>query len=634
MATIRNSLIILDSSIPSSEFKNFLEIDSDIIAVDYETHVKLVDSNKKHELLDNYLEESERVDLYDFVLSKYDWYKNLGNDSKFEFNKINILSLMSPLEFHEYVLSTLIKFESIKNLLEVKNPAKIFVSEKFGQIIKILENTNKIHIIKSNVNVEKGFLSDKIELRFNLFSKPYLFYVSKKNYTRVKGIYENMICKTKKLWLDRKNTRDIILLVEFNTNSYSKLIKTLSKSKNQIVLLNRRRSAIWNNASIGILKNSDVKVLNLEKYFDRKTKKKFALEKEKLKENLHELWESKELFSIFTLNNISFWPLIKSRLKKIYEYRLDDYLKFMFQAQNFLNDLNVKKIICLSEAGETENILLQTIGKNVDSILLQHSFLRYNPELKKLQWKYEDQNMLGLTCKKFFLWGNSDLNYFLENSKIQKDRLIVSGSPRHDQFLQKESSTTSHAVKNILITLSPISERSGLGDTNLVIKYNDFLEKIFKILNGFNDLKITVKLHPGENPHNLTLIDFLKNQSNITVFQIKNSDELIKQSDLMINISPELYDSSTIMLEGLLLRKPIIQLLLDNKLTMVDPLKSPIIQISEIEHFEQTISKIINNEIYRKEIIEQIENKLNDYLSFQGNSNTKFLEIIENDLHS
>ena len=629
MTTIRNSLIILDSSIPSYEFNKILEIDSDIIAVDYETHTKLVDSNKKHELLDNYLEENERIDLYNFVLSKYDWYKNLSNNSKFEFNKINILSLMSPLEFHEYVLGVLIKLQSIKNLLEIKKPAKIFVSEKFVRIIKLLKNTNKIQVIKSNINSEKGFSTDKIELRFNLFSKPYLFYVSKKNYTRLKGIYENIFCKVKNLWLDRKNAKDIILLVEFNTSSYGELIKTLSKSKNQIVLLNRRRSAIWNKASIDILKNSNAKILNLEKYFDTKTKKKFALEKEKLNKNLHELWESKELFSIFTLNNISFWPLIKNRLKKIYDYRLNDYLKFMLQSNNFLNSLNIKKIVCLNESGETENILLQTIDKNVDSILLQHSFLRYNSELKKLQWRYEDQNMLGLTCKKFLLWGNSDLNYFLENSKIQRDQLIISGSPRHDQFLQIKSSLNSHIIKNILITLSPISERSGLGDTNLIIKYNYFLEKILKFLNEFNDLKITVKLHPGENPHNSILIDFLKNQSNITIFQIKNTDELIKKSDLMINISPELYDLSTIMLEGLLLRKPVIQLSLDDELSKVKPLKSPIIQISEIEHFEQVISKIINDEIYRKEIIEQIPNKLNDYLSFQGNSNAKFLEIIE-----
>jgi len=625
----KKSLVILDSSIQFDEFKKFSMENTTFVAADYETHKKLVDSNIKHELLDNYLQKKERLELYDFVLSKYTWYENLSRKPDFEFNNINILSLMSSLEFHEFVLTVLIKLFSIKNIISSKSPNEIFVSEKFLKYVKLVQDKNKIHTFDSNLNDEKSFLTNKIELRFNILSKPCTFYISKKNYSSLKKIYENFFCKINNLWLDKKTSKEIILLVEFNTSTYEEMIRTLSKSNKQVVVLNRRRSSIWNKNSIGILKSNNVKILDPEKFFDLHTDPEFALEHKRLNENLHELWKSKELFSIFSMKEISFWPLIKDRLKKIYDYRLDDYLKFIFQSRNFLTQLNIKKIICLGESGETENVLLQSVENDVDSILLQHSFLRYNPELKKLQWKYEDQNMLGLTCKKFFLWGNSDLNYFLENSKIQKDQLIISGSPRHDQFLQIKSSTNSHTIKNILITLSPISERSGLGDTNLIIKYNYFLEKILKILNEFNDLKITVKLHPGENPHNSILIDFLKNQSNITVFQIKNPNELIKKSDLMINISPELYDSSTIMLEGLLLRKPVIQLLLDDELSKVEPLKSPIIQISEIEHFEQVISKIINDEIYRKEIIEQISNKLNDYLSFQGNSSAKFLEIIE-----
>jgi len=625
----KKSLVILDSSIQFDEFKKFSMENTTFVAADYETHKKLVDSNTKHELLDNYLQKKERLELYDFVLSKYTWYENLSRKPDFEFNNINILSLMSSLEFHEFVLTVLIKLFSIKNIISNKSPNEIFVSTKFLKYVKLVQDKNKIHTFDSNLNNEKSFLTNKIELRFNILSKPCTFYISKKNYSSLKKIYENFFCKINNLWLDKKTSKEIILLVEFNTSAYEEMIRTLSKSKKQVVVLNRRRSAIWNKNSIGILKSNNVKILDPEKFFDLHTDPEFALEHKRLNENLHELWKSKELFSIFSMKEISFWPLIKDRLKKIYDYRLDDYLKFIFQSRNFLTQLNIKKIICLGESGETENVLLQSVENDVDSILLQHSFLRYNPELKKLQWKYEDQNMLGLTCKKFFLWGNSDLNYFLENSKIQKDQLIISGSPRHDQFLQIKSSINSHTIKNILVTLSPISERSGLGDTNLIIKYNYFLEKIFKILNEFNDLKITVKLHPGENPHNSILIDFLKNQSNITVFQIKNPNELIKKSDLMINISPELYDSSTIMLEGLLLRKPVIQLSLDDELSKVEPLKSPIIQISEIEHFEQIISKIINDEIYRKEIIEQISNKLNDYLSFQGNSSAKFLEIIE-----
>ena len=63
-----------------------------------------------------------------------------------------------------------------------------------------------------------------------------------------------------------------------------------------MVVLNRRRSAIWNKNSIGILKSNNVKILDPEKFFDLHTDQEFALEHKRLNENLHELWKSKELF--------------------------------------------------------------------------------------------------------------------------------------------------------------------------------------------------------------------------------------------------------------------------------------------------------------------------------------------------
>ena len=110
----------------------------------------------------------------------------------------------------------------------------------------------------------------------------------------------------------------------------------------------------------------------------------------------------RDSFSIFSVKEISFWPLIKDRLKKIYDYRLDDYLKFIFQSRNFLAQLNIEKIICLGESGETENILLQSIKNHIDSILLQHSFLSYNNELNYIQWRYEYKKIKTCckTCKK------------------------------------------------------------------------------------------------------------------------------------------------------------------------------------------------------------------------------------------
>ena len=624
--TTKKSLIILDELTIFNNYE-FLSKDSTVvIAVDFRTHKKLEEEKISHELLDDYLQNEERKKIYDFVLSKYRWFDNLSHKRNYEFNNINILSLMSPLEFHEFLLSILIKFSSIKNVLEKNYSDEIFVSKKLSEYVKLIQTTTKINILQSNFNHEKGFLTDKIEIRFNIFSKPFTFYLSKKTYSFLKSKYENFICSVNNLWLSEKSIKEIILLVEFNSSLYNELISNLSNSKRQLVLLNRRRSPVLSKNSIDFLKLNNVKILNYEKFSSSKSRE-FIYQKNRLTENIGKLWENVELSSLFSINGITFWPLVKDRLKKNFNYRLDDYLKFVFQSQEFLKNLNIKKIVCLSESGETENILLQNIENDVESILLQHSFLRYHPDLKNLQWRYEDQNMIDLKSKKFFVWGNNDLNYFSEKSLIKKEQIIISGSPRHDKFFKSKNSIIS---KNILITLSPISERSGLGDLNLVLKYNQFLTHIIQKLKKITDSKIIVKLHPGENPHNSILLEHLNQIPDIVVYQTKNSKDLIVDCEFLINISPELYDSSTIMLEALILQKPVIQLILEDESLNISPLHSPIIQIYELKNFDEIIQKLQNEE-FKKLFVEKIPIELNNYLSYQNSSSARILELIDDD---
>jgi len=624
---IKNSLIILDKFTKFDDWTTLSSSNSKIIAIDFETHEKLEQFNVSHELLDDYLDKSERQELYDYVLTKYKWYENISNQSDFESNHINILSLMSSLEFHEFLLIILIKFFSIKNLLAKNTLHEVYVSKNNSQFIKLLQNDIKIHTIQSITDEKKGFLTDKIEIRFNIMSKPITFYLSKKTFSFLKSKYENLVCNLNNLWLNEKSTKDIILLVEFNSNLYSELIKTLSNSKKQLVLLNRRRPSILGKNSIELMKSNDIKILNPENFFSVNDQE-FISEKNRIEQNITKLWNSEELSSIFSLNGITYWPLLKNRLQKIYAYRLDDYLRFIFQSRNFFKKLKIKQMICLGESGETENILLQNINDDIESILLQHSFLRYNDEIKNLQWKYEDQKMLDLKSKKFFVWGENDLNYFSHLLSTKKEKFFISGSPRHDNFFETTNSSTD---KNIVITLSPISDRSGLGDVNLIIKYNQLLTNLISKLKKITNSKLIIKLHPGENPHNSILLNHLNQIPDITVFQTKNSKDLIINCELLINISPELYDSSTIMLEGLLLHKPVIHLILDEEFFNIAPLDSPIIQIHNLSNLDKILERIWLKKEFQQAFIEELPIKLNNYLSYQNSSSTKILELIDND---
>ena len=207
---------------------------------------------------------------------------------------------MIPIEFHEFLLSILIKFSSIKNVLEKNYSDEIFVNKKLSEYVKLIQTTTKINILQSNFNNEKGFLTDKIEIRFNIFSKPFTFYLSKKTYSFLKSKYENFICSVNNLWLNEKSIKEIILLVEFNSSLYNELISNLSNSKRQLVLLNRRRSPVLSKNSINILKLNNVKILNYEKFSNSKSRE-FISQKNRLTENIDKLWENEELSSLFSI---------------------------------------------------------------------------------------------------------------------------------------------------------------------------------------------------------------------------------------------------------------------------------------------------------------------------------------------
>ena len=136
--------------------------------------------------------------------------------------------------------------------------------------------------------MEKGFSTDKIEIRFNIFSKPLTFYLSKKTYSFLKKKFENLICNMNNLWFRQKSSKEIILLVEFNTTQYHELIKSLSKSKKQLVLLNRRRPAILGKNTIQIFKSNNVKILNSEKFLNGQDPE-FLSAKKPLGQNLSQL---------------------------------------------------------------------------------------------------------------------------------------------------------------------------------------------------------------------------------------------------------------------------------------------------------------------------------------------------------
>ena len=108
------------------------------------------------------------------------------------------------------------------------------------------------------------------------------------------------------------------------------------------------------------------------------------------------------------------------------------------------------------------------------------------------------------------------------------------------------------------------------------------------------------------------LNDFLKlHFPEITVYQTKPSKKLIQSCDIMIHTTPEFYEMSTIMLESMILGKPIIEIYADedpkifkDKLPRLS-FKEELNKISEIICDTNLCEKLVyqNNELLKNYLI-------------------------------
>ncbi|RZD47124.1 MAG: hypothetical protein CXT78_02930, partial [Thaumarchaeota archaeon] len=88
--------------------------------------------------------------------------------------------------------------------------------------------------------------------------------------------------------------------------------KELGKTEKNIVLLNWRKPAIWNMESIKIMKNTNCKVLNIQKLLTSKDSKIISELGMKYSKKLEKLWSEKVFLNeLFCSNGISIWDCIK-----------------------------------------------------------------------------------------------------------------------------------------------------------------------------------------------------------------------------------------------------------------------------------------------------------------------------------
>ena len=606
-----------DTDFSKEEISKYFSSNFTIFSMNYEVHKFLEHHSVEHTIADDLLDDDSNL-VFDKTVSLYEWYKQNDVFQKMEFQGINLFGVLDDTEFHTFMIIKLREIITLQKILEKKLPKKIIAPK---QIINIAQKiiSKDVSFIEIPSSKTDGMTFDHIEVKFDIWKIPVSIKFSRNFYTRAKSLIENVICSINQLWASDSKDKSSVLLLEFNPSQYSELIDEISKSSNsQIVMFNNRRSSIWNKKSISVLKKSNSKVLSTSHILDKRELNFLASQKKKYSSILDNVLLSNNTYPIFSIKDIQFWDLIKSELIRTYKKRLDWYLELIFGIKKFLTHNKIDYVLSLNAVGETEKTVLKLVNKNTISVVLEHAFANYTKEISR----YDILSSYTLFPHKIAVWGNVQKNYLTETRNISKDRIIACGSPRHDNFFNDSINNNSSENDTILLCPRPIVEVAGHYSTNAFVNYELVLKKVIHQLRQIKNTNIIVKLHPGDIEHNNLIKKIIqKIDPQILISNTKPIRELINNSKLVLVISPDGFDPSTVILESIILKRPVINLVLDNKFYDFSYEKhNAVISLSSENNLNEEIQRILNNSTFRNEIIENGKNFLNDYLNNHKNA--------------
>jgi len=582
-----------------------------IFSVDHITHTTLSENKIEHILADTLIEQKKKLETFEQSYLYLNWFEKISRE-QFMFYEHNLLEIIDYNEFQTMLIDKLSKLLIVKNILDLEKPEQIITTNNILKIIKTLNYKVEIKLI-SEINEKEKLFFDTVEINLDLKILPKKIVLSRKKYTWIKNLLENIVCKIFNLEY-KENVKKSILFLEFNPELYEKLFYEINEHGKQPVILNSRRSPVWNKKSINILKRTNSKVVTFDQFLNKTDKKEISIKSSLFKKNILKLFEEEEkLKSIFSINNISFWNLVKNQVTNMYLNRIEERLSYILISKKLSDSKNFGCAVSLNLSGEAEKIFSDK--KKFNLILLQHGFANYS---KQIRW-HEKIDGIHLLQNKIAVWGNIMKNYLIENCQISDHNIIVSGSPRHDSFFENKSIIDND--KTILLTPRPIIYNIEGEDSKKYELYEETIKRIVKCISK-NNLKLIVKLHPQQNEHNERIRKIIANiNPKIEVFQSTPILNLLRRCFLTINLSPDSYDASTTILESMILKKPVIDVSLCKKIYDFEFLKDEAIYVLNTSaDIEKVITEFASNKKLQEEWIRKSQIHLKKYLSEHGNA--------------
>jgi hypothetical protein len=600
--------------------KKIFENKSLVVSFDFNSHKILKQNKIKHELVEDYFSEKDKMEIDNFSLKiGTTWYKDKKITQYLEYDKINLGSLLE-LEMPSYFLKILKRIIGIKKIVEKEKPEKI-ISYSLKKYVNEYYKMKKIKIENYEKIKETSLFFDEISIPLSLGGTTKNIKISRKNYFKLKKMTDKI---SNSIWRTKLNKKELqnnesILLIDFNTKLYQDFLKSFPNSNKNIIILNQRKPAIWNLETLKIIKKSNCKILDIEDFENEKTKKKNELEQKKLSEKIKQILnQENSLSTIFSLNNESFWNIIKDEFSEIISKRFSESIKRLILINEVFHKMNIKSVLDWAHTGmEEKEISFIANKKKIPIFCLQHGIMTLNPKFNKY---HSIMPVLPSNNSKMLVWGKIMKDYLLEQNVSSKDITIV-GSPRHDRFFKQKLNKNNNTI---LIASNLFFHVNFDGnDTRAVERFELFLKETLQYIKKNSKKKIIIKLHATEYFDIKPIIK--KIDSTIPVYQHEDILKLLESCEVLISLN-----YSTVLLDALILNKPTLVFLPEKQNFEKEEIikQNAVLTVSNRSELENKIEEILFDQNIRNNLIKNGKLFIEKYFSHQGNS----CEVLKNKL--
>jgi len=595
-----------------------------VITSSFEVTQSLKSKDIPHLFSDDFITDVERAKLFEKMILWRKWHKQYEN-SELMYNNVNLLGIIDETEIGTFLMEKLIFATKIKNVINELKPRKIFLERRYEDIVSDFVGNN----IEINTFLKKDLVrddSDKIKIKFNFGKHPLSFKISKKLYKKIKKNTDSISSTIYDLSFTEKDfNKKTIIFVEFNTELFSKLFQSLKDYDGRVVLANYRRPTIWNKETLDIVRNNNCKIFNFESFVSREEKMNVKnLSEEFLKKILDFLNNSIELEKFFEFDGIQLWKTFRDWLIIKYQIQMFDSLLMISAGKELVEKSDIRCLVSLNDIGVTEKMFSELT--NCDSIILQHGFKETITDTIRFD-KLDYVNFKD----KLAVWSKRRKDELIKNFGIDENKIIVTGSPRHDDYFSLTKIKNSSSVKRVLIAPHTLNELNGLVDINLKIRYNILLKKIISYLKKFDGIEIVVKLHANSLKHNDELKSYIQYiDKDIPIYSWTSVKDTINEADVVIVISPEFFATPTMLIESIILEKPIMNFVLDDNITQVDYVRSDsTFTLSYKDDIEEALKKIILDIEFKNQLRHNGREYLSRHLSNHNIASERLSDILK-----